>query len=423
MPTVHRLIRLLASIAATASISLALHAKPLVNAQRVDEALRKLVDDEGLVGVSALVFEKGHEAYFGAYGMADRENGRPMRRVTLAYIYSMTKPITGVALMQLHEQGKFRLDDPIAKFAPEFANLKVYSGTDDDGNPIFEIPNRAPTIRDFTRHTAGLSRGETPGDPIELAYKSENPMDLDNSLTEMAERLGRVPLAYHPGERWLYGDSVDVQAFLVERLSGQPFDAYLQEHIFEPLGMEETGYYFGPEYDERRTVIYERQEDGSFAPEDPLFIEYNQAPRVLKPGGWGLISTLDDYMRFARMLLNQGEMDGARILNPDTIKLMATNALPATLTDSIWLPSKGQVGFGIDFATRIASPATAEENSGEIGEFFWDGRASTLFWVDPENQIAAVLFVQMMPFNTIEVHKTFRDAIYWDDETAAAPRE
>src|SRR5262249_17266129 len=151
-------------------------------------------------------------------------------------------------------------------------------------------------------------------------------------------------------------------------------------------------------------------------------IEFNREPRALTPGGYGLISTLDDYMRFARMLLNKGELDGVRILKPETVKLMATNALPATLKDSIWLPTKGQMGFGIDFAVRIGSPATPDENSGEIGEFFWDGRASTLFWVDPENEIAAVLFTQMVPFNTLPVHKNFRDAVYWDDASAAAPR-
>jgi CubicO group peptidase (beta-lactamase class C family) len=243
-----------------------------------------------------------------------------------------------------------------------------------------------------------------------------------NTLTQMAEKLGRIPLGYHPGERWLYGDSVDVQAFLVERLSGQSFADYLTKHVFTPLAMNETRYFFGHGYDQRRTVIYEGQPDGGFAPEDPAPIEYNREPRTFTPGGWGLISTLDDYMRFARMLLGGGALDGVRILQPETVRLMATNALPATLKDSSWLPSKGQMGFGIDFAARIASPATPDENSGEIGEFFWDGRASTLFWVDPENDIAAVLLTQMMPFNTLPVHKEFRDAVYWNDATAAAPR-
>lgn len=394
----------------------------LVDPTRVDTALKNLVSKHGLVGVSGLVYEKGEEVYFGAYGYADREANRPMARNTMAYLYSMTKPITGVALMTLYEKGAFKLDDPLVKYAPEFSELKVYSGTDDNGEPTFEALARPITIRDITRHTAGFSRGESPNDPIATAYEAEDPMNLNNTLTEMAERLGRVPLGYQPGTRWLYGDSVDIQAFLVERISGQAFEEYLRENIFEPLAMKETGYYFGPKFDKRKTRVYERQEDGSFELEDRYFIAYNDEPRTFTPGGWGLISTVDDYMRFARMLLNEGELNGKRILKPETIRLMATNALPATLTDSIWLPSKGQVGFGIDFAVRISSPATQDENSGEIGEFFWDGRASTLFWVDPENEIAAVLFTQFVPFNSVPAHKDFRDAIYWNDDTAAAPR-
>ncbi|MDQ8184154.1 serine hydrolase domain-containing protein [Pelagicoccus sp. SDUM812002] len=414
---------ILAAFAISGPVSVEGQATRLVDATRVDNALANLVNEHGLIGVSGLVYEKGEEVYFGAHGFAEREANRPMRRDTLAYIYSMTKPITGVALMTLYDRGKFKLDDPLSKYAPEFSNLKVYSGNDDKGDPIYEKPKRPITIRDVTRHTAGFSRGESPDGPITQAYLAEDPRNFNNTLTEMAEKLGRVPLACHPGERWLYGDSVDLQAFLVERISGQPFDEYLKANIFKPLGMQETAYYFGPEHDNRRTRIYVKQDDGSFEVEDMERIEFNQEPRALTPGGYGLISTLDDYMRFARMLLNEGELEGTRILQPDTVRLMATNALPATLTDSIWLPSKGQVGFGIDFAVRIASPATPEESSGEIGEFFWDGRASTLFWVDPVNDIAAVLFAQFMPFGAVPAHKDFRDAIYFDDASAAAPKD
>ena len=265
-------------------------AQKVVYPERVDAALAKLVSERGLVGVSALVFEKGEEVYFGAHGYAEREVERPMARDTMAYIYSMTKPITGVALMTLYDQGAFKLDDPLEKYAPEFADLKVYAGDDATGHPIYETPKRPATIRDVTRHTAGFSRGSA-GNHIARVYQSENPMSFDNSLTEMAEKLGRIPLGYHPGERWLYGDSVDVQAFLVERISGQPFEEYLKEKIFQPLGMQHTGYHFGPQFDDRRTRIYMMQPDGSFALEEMAAIAYNQEPRALKPGGYGLIST------------------------------------------------------------------------------------------------------------------------------------
>lgn len=392
----------------------------LVDAARVDAALAELVESGALVGVSALVFEDGQEVYFGAHGLANREAESPMKRDTLAYIYSMTKPITGVALMQLHERGLFDLDDPLAKHAPVFADMKVFSGYGPDGEARYEDPVRPITVRDVTRHTGGFANQDA-DEPWKTLYAETVPFHRDNTLAEMAERLASMPLMFQPGTRWVYGPSVDVQAYLVERLSGQPFDEYLKQHIFEPLGMRDTSYYVGPEQEHRLTRAYTRADDGSFAPEPSSRYVYNSGSEpTLKRGGAGLISTLDDYMRFARMLLNGGELDGARILKPDTVKLMATDAMPEEVTDKMWLPSKGQVGFGIDFAVRLAPPASAEEASGEVGEFFWDGLLSTLFWVDPENDIAAVLFTQYLPFGSVPVHKTFRDAIYRDDETAFA---
>lgn len=393
--------------------------KSLVVPERVDAALARLIETDSLVGVSALVYEDGQEAYFGAHGFANREDQTPMKRDTLAYIYSMTKPITGVALMQLHERGLFQLDDPLEKHAPEFSGMKVFAGYDSNGEPIFEELDRPITIRDVTRHTAGFAY-EGASDFHDEKWEETDPMHRDNTLPEMARKLASIPLVFQPGTQWAYGPSVDVQALLVERLSGQPFDQYLQKNIFDPLGMEATRYYYGPEAKSRLAAIYSRSDDGAFTPEPSSRYEYNASMPTLKRGGSGLISTLDDYMRFARMLLNEGELEGNRILQPETVKLMATDAIPEEVTEKMWLPTKGQVGFGIDFAVRLAPPIDAEEASGEVGEFFWDGFASTLFWVDPENAIAAVLFTQYIPFGSVPVHKTFRDAVYHDDETASA---
>lgn len=391
----------------------------IVQPERVDTALRALVENGEAVGASALIYEKGEEVYFGAFGMADGKTERPMTRDTIAQIYSMTKPITGVALMTLYEKGKFELDDPIAKYVPEFANLEVYAGEDENGDPILVEPKRPPTVRDFTRHTAGLASGNGQT-PVDEWYRRENPLDRANSYDEMAERMGRAPLLNHPGEQWLYGDSVDVQALLVERLSGKPFAEYLRETIFEPLGMDETGYLVEEEKRGRLAALYESQEDGSLArlPDDNFLNQNVRREWTLDPGGWGLASTLDDYMRFARMLLNEGALDGARVLKPDTVRLMATDHLPDTVTDKSWLPGKGQVGFGIDFAVRTAPPASPEENFGAVGEFFWDGLGSTLFWVDPVNDIASVLFIQRIPFYG-EAHRKFRDAVYGQRPVAA----
>jgi CubicO group peptidase (beta-lactamase class C family) len=379
---------------------------------RIDSTLRAFVTAGKLAGVSALVYEKGDEVYYNAFGMADREAGRPMRRDAIVQIYSMTKPITGVALMTLYEQSKFQLDDPISKYAPEFANLRVYAGKDSSGAPMLADLKRPVTIRDLTRHTAGFaSGGDNPG--VGPLLTAANPMNVRNTLTQMAERLGSVPLWSQPGERWAYGLSVDVQAFLVERISGQPFERYVQEHVLEPLKMRETRY-FVPESDrDRLAKMYQRTDSGVLrrAPDEQA-LAFNTGHWALTPGGWGLTSTLDDYMRFARMLLNGGELDGARILRPETVRLMATNHLSDDVTERSFLPSKGQVGFGIDFAVRVRPPANADENNGVVGEFFWDGLASTVFWVDPANQLTAVLFTQLMPFDPIKLHKGFRDAVY-----------
>lgn len=387
---------------------------------RIDAALRRFVDAGQLAGTSALIHEDGEEVYFGAFGMADREAQRPMARDTIVQIYSMTKPITGVALMMLYEEGRFQLDDPLAQYLPEFADLRVFTGLDANGGPIYEAPHRAVTIRDITRHTAGFLPGPDDTPPGRL-LADLNPGRFENTLSDLGAALGQVPLVFHPGERWRYGPSVDVQALLVERLSGIRFGDFVQTRIFDPLGMTETRYVVPPEDYGRWAAVYQRQNDGSIAriPDDQIR-RFNMQAWPLQPGSYGLTSTLDDYMRFARMLVNEGELDGARILRPETVRMMATNHLDDAITDRSWLPSKGQGGFGIDFAVRTRPPASADEASGAVGEFFWDGAASTLFWIDPANDLAAVMFVQIMPFDPPRLHKAFRDAIY-EGTPAAAP--
>ena len=377
---------------------------------RIDSTLRAYVASGRIAGASALVWEKGGEVYFGAFGMADREANRPMTRDVIAQIFSMTKPVTGVAMMQLYEQGRFKLDDPLAKHLPEFANVRVYAGSDSSGAPRLESPSRPITVADISRHTAGFvtNAGDT---GVARIFRTADPLARSNTITQFAQRLATVPLASSPGTRWSYGISVDVQAALVERLSGQPFGEYVRRHILDPLRMRETRW-FVPEGDRARfAATYRRVEAGVTRVPDSLAKSYNTNRWPLIQGASGLTSTLDDYLRFARMLLNGGELDGARILKPETVRLMATNHLPATVRDSSFLTGKGQVGFGIDFAVRHSPPKSAAEMNGVVGEFFWDGAASTLFWVDPANQLTAVLFTQVLPFDS-ELHKVFRDAVY-----------
>jgi CubicO group peptidase (beta-lactamase class C family) len=387
---------------------------------KIDAALSSFIQSKALVGVSALVYKGDREAYFGAFGLADRESGKPMTRDTLVQIFSMTKPITGVAFMMLYEEGKFQLDDPLEKYAPEFANMRVYAGIDPHGEIIYERARRLVTLRDVTRHTVGFYNG-TDHTPLGEIVRAADPGSKSNTLTEEIRKLGSLPLLFQPGTRWLYGPSVDVQALLVERLSGMPFDRYLEEKIFKPLRMKDTRYVLKPKDRARLAAIYLWHEDGSLTRiADADSLEFNGRDWPMKPGSYGLVSTLDDYMRFARMLQNGGELDGKRVLKAETVKLMATDAMPKDVTDVSWLPTKGSVGFGIDFAVRVMPPANAQEASGAVGEFFWDGAADTLFWVDPINKITAVLFTQYKPFGKVPLHKAFRDAVYADIPDALA---
>jgi CubicO group peptidase (beta-lactamase class C family) len=377
----------------------------------IDATLKRFIDSGKTAGVSALIFEKGKEVYFNSFGYADREAKLPMDRNTLVRIFSMTKPVTGVALMTLYEKGAFQLDEPLSKYCPEFTNMKVYQGVDANGNLILEPAKRPITIRDITRHTAGFAGTDIPA--LAELVKKANYMAPTNTLSEMAKKLASLPLQFHPGDQWAYGPSVDVQAYLVEKLSGKPFDRYVKETILDPLKMTNTRYVI-PENDRSRfAALYNRSDDGVLTRvPDEQANSFNTKDWALKPGGFGLTSTLDDYMKFTQMLVNKGQLGKVRILKPETVKLMSTSQLSDTITKRMWLPSKGRVGFGIDFAVRTQPPANKEENNGVVGEFFWDGAASTVFWVDPANDLTAVLFTQLVPFDKVKLHKSFRDAIY-----------
>tara|TARA_R110000765_G_scaffold184261_1_gene290068 strand:- start:121 stop:1389 length:1269 start_codon:yes stop_codon:yes gene_type:complete len=377
---------------------------------RIDSVLQNFVDTQNIAGVSALIFEEGQEVYYNAFGYADLNAKKPMDRNTIVQIYSMTKPITGTALMTLYEQGKFKLDDPISKYLPEFSNMTVYTGVDSNGNVMTEPLKREVSIRDITRHTAGFpNRADIPG-LSELMIKADA-MNRENTLTQMGEKMGKVPLWFQPGTQWEYGPCVDVQALLVERIAGIPYGEYVRKNILDPLEMSETRYFIPSEDRDRFAKLYIRKGEGELVQDSITYSNYTEHWPLTR-GGSGLTSTLDNYMRFAQMLVHEGSLDSVKVLKPETIQLMATNQLADSVTERSWLPTKGQVGFGIDFAVRVAPPKTPEENNGVVGEFYWDGAASTLFWVDPVNNLTAVLFVQLFPYDQIGLHKQFRDAVY-----------
>lgn len=414
---------LLFTILSLATLSAPAQPVGRIDRSKISKTLKGFVDKDELVGVSALITVNGKEAYFGAFGLADREAGRPMRRDTIVQIYSMTKPITGTALMQLWERGKFHLDDPVSKFIPELANVKVFDGTNDSGAPILVAPNRPMTIRDLTRHTSGLTYGgSSENDVIKKLATAIDPLNVTNTLDEFARRLGTLPLEFQPGAKWRYSFAVDVQALLVQRLSGEPFDVYVQEHVLKPLGMTHTGFFVPPERRDQLAAMYNWTNSIFTRDPDTNAFKFNTAHWPLTPGGYGLTSTLDDYTRFARMLLNGGELDGVRILRPDTVRMMSTSQLDPATSDRSWLVSdKGEMGFGVDMAVRIDPPKKRDGKAGEVGEFFWDGAANTLFWVDPKNKLTAVLFTQYKPFGKVPLHRDFRAAVYSRVDPAALP--
>lgn len=404
--------------ALTAQAQAVLPARPPADVRivksRIDSVLGAMVASGRASGVSALVFQGGVERYFGMAGFADREAHRPMARDNMVQIYSMTKPVTGVALMQLWEEGKFGLDDPLARYLPEFADMKVIAGKDASGKPILRAASRPILIRDIMRHTAGFSYGmrTTLADTL---FEAADPLNLANDLTEMGRRLASVPLMFDPGAEWSYSSAADVQALLVERLSGAPFESYVRAHVLDPLGMHETGWTQPKERESRFAAMYARNPDGILRRVGETDTRaLNFGPRKLTMGGAGLAAPIDEYMRFARMLLGGGSLDGVRVLKATTVKLMATDQLDPRITERFFLPGKGSVGFGLDFAVRTSPPKDAAENRGAVGEFFWDGAATTLFWVDPANDMAVVFFTQVLGFDAT-LHHDIRAAVYGAD--------
>ena len=392
---------------------------------RIDHTLQAFVANGRVAGAEVLIWKDGREQHYASAGMADREAARPFTRDTQVQAFSMTKPVTGVALMQLWEQGKFGLDDPLSRYLPQFANVQVYDGTNPDGSLKLRAPSRAITIRDVMRHIAGFTYGDA-GDPaaygeagasVTAVWNRLLPLSPDHTLAQFAEIMPQVPLLWDPGTHWHYSAGVDVQARLVEVLSGQPFDQYVAEHVFKPLGMRHSCWKCGADARAHLAAIYTSDKDGKLTREDDkAWLEPNFMGKPMTMGGSGLVTTVDDYMRFARMLLGQGELDGVRVLQPATIRLMSTDQLDPRITERQWLGSKGSGGFGLDFLVRTRPPKDAAENRGAVGEFFWDGYPSMLFWVDPANDMAVVFATQKVPFDGT-LHHDIREAVYGADYT------
>jgi CubicO group peptidase (beta-lactamase class C family) len=361
---------------------------------KLDEGMQGLVDKQHLAGIVTLVARKGQVVQHKAYGMQDLESRTPMRLDTITRIYSMTKPITGVAMMMLYEEGKWRPSDPIAKHIPEFAGLKVYAGANADGTPMLTAPSHAPTIGELMSHTAGFTYGFFGNTPVDKLYQADSPLGAP-SLKAFIDKMAKLPLVYQPGERWVYSVAVDIQGYLVEELSGRPFPEFLRTRIFEPLGMPDTGFLVPAEKLSRVATIYAWDQTKGALVAQPRDPQISQMPG-LPQGGGGLYSTAADYLRFAQMLLNGGELGGVRLLKPATVEMMRTNVL----SDQV-LRSKSGIGqasfsaaqgFGYDFAV-VLDPAALKSPVGK-NTFWWWGAAGTWFWIDPTNDIVFIGIIQ-----------------------------
>ena len=392
--------------------------------ERITEHLeRNYIEPGKIAGAQVAVSRHGHLAYFHSFGQMDRERSRPMADDTIFRIYSMSKPITSVALMMLYERGYFQLNDPVSRFFPSWRDHKVYvSGPYENMQTV--APNRPVSMRDMLCHTGGLTYGaalvalgapETK-DAVADAYKIHGVRrDKGETLEEFMEKLAKVPLAYQPGERWLYSLSTDVCGALVERISGKRFDRFLQEEIFEPLGMKDTAFTVAADKQSRFAANYRRGADkGLHLVDDPTTSDYLKEQTFFSGGG-GLTGTTDDYMRFCEMLRRGGELDGARILGPRTLEMMHMNHLAGGQDlSTIALGSFSEtandgVGFGLGFAStmdRVKSGSIA------AGDYYWGGAASTIFWVDPVEDLCVVFMTQLMPSGAFNFRGQLKSIIY-----------
>jgi CubicO group peptidase (beta-lactamase class C family) len=392
--------------------------------ERITEHLeRNYIEPKKIVGCQVAVARHGHLAYFRSFGQMDRERGEPMADDAIFRIYSMSKPITSVALMQLYERGYFQLNDPVSRFFPAWKDHKVWvSGRGADMQT--EAPNRPVSMRDMLCHTGGLTYGAQleaigvpgSGHPVDAVY-AEVGVNRQKGETLMGfmDKLAKVPLRYQPGERWMYSLSTDVCGALVEKISGQRFDKYLAEHLFEPLGMKDTSFVVAPAKADRFCANYQRAPDKSLKlVDDPASSTYLKEPSFFSGGG-GLTGTTEDYLRFCEMLRGGGEFEGARILGPRTIDVMRRNHLKdgKDLTQmavgGFSETANEGVGFGLGFASTLD---TVKAGSIAAGDYYWGGAASTIFWVDPADDLVVVFMTQLMPSATFNFRGQLKNIIY-----------
>jgi CubicO group peptidase (beta-lactamase class C family) len=365
--------------------------------ERLHAYMKQVIDAKELSGMVTILARHGKVVDYWNYGQRDMASGAPMTKDTIFRDFSMTKPVTAVAMLILYEQGKWLPSDPISKYIPEFAHLKVYKGTDSDGKMILVDPEHAPTMAELMSHTAGFTYGFFGDTPVDKMYREANLLGAKN-LQEFIDKLAAIPLTYQPGKGWTYSVSMDVQGYIVEKLSGQSLPDFMRDNIYKPLGMKDAGFFVPGEKRSRFATLYVNDDQGRMKSIEPGSIfggSYAEQPGM-PSGGGGMVSTAEDYFRFASMLANAGELDGKRILSPASVRLMSTNHLPPELLTGQYgiglMQMRAGFGYGYNCAVEY-DPQAANLPDGK-GTFLWDGAAGTWFWVDPTNDVVFVGMIQ-----------------------------
>jgi CubicO group peptidase (beta-lactamase class C family) len=365
--------------------------------ERVTRIVQAAIDRGEIAGAVTLVARQGKVAHCGAAGLLDVASGTPMRRDAIFRIYSMTKPITAVAVLQLYEHGHFLLDDPIASFIPELAETKVLARETATGIELADL-ERPITIRHLLLHTSGLTYGFLESSPVGKLYAQVRIDRMDEALDEKVRRLARLPLTHQPGRSWTYGMSTDVLGRLVEVVSGQPFDAFLKERIFDPLAMGDTGFHVPSIHLGRLATVYTTGDHGGLRPDTRPELAYAEPPRYLSGGG-GLVSTAADYARFCQMLLNWGTLDGERVLSRATVALMLADHLPGPHHPFPLGHPLLPVGWSMALGAGTVVDGALTGLPYARGSYSWSGAASTQFWIDPTQDLTGVIMVQLMPMS------------------------
>jgi CubicO group peptidase (beta-lactamase class C family) len=398
---------------------------------KLDEVMkRRYVDSGDLPGILTQVWRRGELVHTGVAGSMDLERGKPMREDAIFRIYSMTKPITSVALMMLVEEGALGLDDEVAKYIPSWKNLGVYASgmptlvaTGAPPKFITTQPERPMKVVDLVTHTSGLTYGFLMRTAVDAAYRKQKINDFKTAggLEGMMAQLAELPLEFSPGTAWNYSVSIDVMGYLVEKLSGMRFSEFLRTRLFEPLGMVDTAFWVPPEKIDRFCSCYQPTEGGLGAGlklQDDAGKSTYATPPELEAGGGGLVSTLHDYMRFCRMMLNGGALDGVQILSPKTVELFSLNHLPDDQELVAMAPpgsfsESGYAGIGFSIGCGVNIDVARTRLPGSLGEYFWGGAASTAFWIDPQEDLAVVFMTQVMGSDVrLTLRRDLRTLVY-----------